>query len=144
MKILVTESQFKRIILREGDSATLIGYRSIHSVPKGIYGTWYYIPNYDINRWKPKELYFKNLLYIPQSEIDVRGDEDYVMQYLIDKWFPNLELEINVDDDVPYENGDEDKRMEMMVSKMIRDNAIKLGYDGIRYGDLEVVDYNDQ
>lgn len=114
------------------ENTKIFGYRNINSNKIGKYGTFYEIkkPNfYDTNM---VELYFKNPLII--NDNGVYNFEGLSLEYLFWKWFPELEDTYKI---IANKQGIETGEL---IDKMVTDEAIKRGYDGIIMGDLEIVD----
>lgn len=130
----------------EGENPTdIIGYRGITSLPHGMHGTWYYQEGdkyrfgdskyIDPKKWVKKHLHFENPLIIPQSEIDEGEYNEYVSQILIDRLLPNVDVKPRTADDVANDF------IDMEYSRMLMKKVKSMGYDGVIYGDQEIVDY---
>ena len=98
---------------------------------EGEAGTFYSQKARGVSGEKSKKLDFKNLLEVPEAEVDVY--EGLPSQSLIKKWFPNFDamkkkLKISLEDEG------------LFMDKIVAKEARRRGYDGIRYGKQEIQD----
>jgi len=112
------------------DGKSFIGYRNVKSKDEGEYGTFYNIKKPKFYETKEVTLIFKNPLIV--ADRDVYNFEGLSLEYLFWKWFPEYDLKSNARKQ-GVENGE-------LVDKLVTDEAIKRGYDGIIMSDLEIVD----
>jgi hypothetical protein len=121
----------------------LSAFRSKKSDKTGLFGTWYYCdtnPRWtdDLNKedFNEKELHFNNIYFINDSELEYY--DNYVLEYVLIEWFGN-----NYYEDLNLENKAEVMNLDVgeLEMKIVMDEAIKRGYDGIKFGNYEIVDY---
>lgn len=114
------------------ENVSVVGYRNIHSNSVGKLGTFYNVRrpvHYDSRKVK---LTFNNPLIVKDS--DIYNFEGLSLEYLFWKWFPDLEDSYKI---MAKREGIEGGEF---MDKMVTDEAIRRGYDGIIMGDLEVID----
>ena len=131
----------------KNNSKTITGYRNKKSNIIGEYGTWYYPENspvwnfHNIEKYYKKTVNFKNILKIPNSELD--GYEHYVIEYLIDIW-----IDDNYFDEwykkLEKESEEQDIEIGVLEMREIMKETIKRGYDGIEFGNHEFVYYENE
>ena len=114
------------------ENITLTGYRSKSANPKGKYGTFYSLTtqNRDTNKIS---IIFNNLLQIDNDK--VFPFEGLPSEYLASLWFKNFDFGFE-SDKLGIESGE-------LMDKMVTQKAIDMGYDGIKFGDLEFVNLKD-
>jgi len=127
----------------EGNKRVVVGYRYIRSRPEGEIsaGTFYYVetPSWCDPRWyKATELEFKNLLEIPQKEVE--PFEGAPTEYLWYKWFKGRDYVKEAEKRFSKPFSEMDGEELMHVDQMVAREAVARGYDGIKYGEMEIQD----
>jgi hypothetical protein len=126
-KNLKQANSFEMFVKTSGVSLT--GYRSSASSPKGYYGTFYSLEKQS-RPTVTKTISFDNLLEISHDE--VIPFEGLPSEYLASKWFASFDFK------KAASNRDMDDGE--IMDEMVALEAVRRGYDGIRYGNLEFVD----
>lgn len=110
----------------------IVGYRNKFASKIGKYGTFYTLKQQDRPTNKVN-LNFNNLLILSQN--DIKPFEGLPSEYLANKWFKNFDF-WNEANKIGMESGE-------LMDKMVTQKAIEKGYDGILFGDTEIVDLKD-
>lgn len=117
----------------EGIEKTIVGYRNKASKATGENGTFYNVKKPSFGEHNEVTLNFKKLLEIHNKDI---ADEGLPTTTLFYKWFKDVDpqqLAIKAGRKDKFDYGD-------LIDKMVVDEARKRGYDGIKFGDFEIID----
>lgn len=110
----------------------IVGYRNIGSKKVGKYGTFYNVQKPTYYDTYETILRFKKPLII--KDTNVYNFEGLSLEYLFWKWFSHLS-----DDYIKLAKKQKMSSGEF-IDKMVTEEAIRRGYDGIIMADLEIVD----
>jgi hypothetical protein len=112
------------------DEYMFTGYRAKASKQKGKYGTFYTLKPQKYRETFKKKIILKNPLILTQKEIE--QFEGLPLEALLYKWFPDY--------DVVREAKKNNLQTGEQIDKIITQEAVKKGYDGIVMGNVELVD----
>ena len=114
----------------DGKKITITGYRNKGSKDVGENGTFYTQSEQDRPTNK-KEISFDNALVLTDEQVE--QFEGLPNEYLAYEWFPDVDFTKEAKRQGISESGH-------LMDKMVTEEAIKRGYDGIVYGTNEIVD----